>query len=488
MGWLASVRSFFLGDAAGPPRAARYEAAQHRKEDAKHWQWATEDTARDANDVGTRQILRKRSKYECDNSGYLNGLVRQLANDLIGTGPRLQLSAPPELREQARAVERSFARWCKATGFARKARLLERTRVVKGECFGQAITNPKVRHPVKLDLFVLDPGRVTTPLMRVDDRNAVDGIRFDEAGNPAEYSVLKQTPNEAFTALLEADTLPAERVVHWFRQDEPGQYRGVPETSPTLLVGAQLRRFGAAVLTAAEAAAMIAGIMKTNGTPPTDDAGNPTVQTMDELEIARGTFLAVPDGWDASAFKAEQPTTTYEGFATHKLNEVSRPHLAPKNLITGDSSGFNFASGKLDHLPYQHSIWINREDFRERVLDPVLFLWLEEATLAGEIPEGLPPYAEWDFDWYWDGFSSIDPLKEATAKEKRLLIGLTTLMEECAEEGKDWEDVLTQRAKELARVKELEAEYGVAFGPADAPAAEPAPATDREDEEAPVGR
>lgn len=469
---LGAVRSWLFGaPQPAPARGARHEASLDRKEDRNHWQFADGAGARDANDPGQRKTVRDRSDYETDHNGYLNGLVRQIANDLIGTGPRLQLTVEPEQRDAARRVERSFTRWCKATGFARKARLMERNRVVLGEMFAQVITNPKVRHPVKLDLFDIHPARVTGGYLRPDGRDEVDGIRFDAAGNPVSYRVLVQPANESFAATLATETLPAEAVVHWWRKDKPGQYRGFPETAPTLLVGAQLRRYGAAVLTAAEAAAMIAGVLKTNGTPPTDDSGNPSVQTMDEVALARGSFLALPDGWDASAFRAEQPATTYGDFSGNKLNEVSRPHLVPKNLITGDSSGFNFASGKLDHLPYQQSVWINRDEFRERVLDPVFLLWLEEATLAGEIPPGLPPYADWDWDWYWDGFASINPEKDAAAAEKRLALSLTTRQELCAEEGKDWEDVMTQQAKELARQRELEAEYGVTFpAPANAPA------------------
>lgn len=472
---------------AVPRPAARYEAAQTRTEDAAHWRWATSDTAADANDSGVRETLRKRSAYEFKNSGFLNGLVKQLSNDLVGTGPRLQLQADPDKRQAARQVERAFARWARSVGLARKLRVLEKTRVVKGECFALMFSNPAVPNEVKLDLALIGPERVGGAGSDWNRPDTVDGIRYDAAGNPVSYTVHRRSPNDAAWSPGDFDTRPARLVCHWYREDEPGQYRGVPETAPTLLVGAQLRRYGAAVLTAAEAAAMLAGVLKTNGTPPTDELGNPTVQTMDEVNFARGSLLTLPDGWDVSAFSAEQPTTTYEGFSSFKLNETSRPHLAPKNLITGDSSGFNFASGKLDHLPYQSAVWINRDELRERVIDRVFALWVEEAYLLGLIPDGLLPYADWDFDWYWDGFASINPEKDASAAEKRLALGLTTRQELCAEEGKDWEDVMAQQAKELARRRELEAEYGVSLDPAAVAPAGPAPAAPADPEDDPDG-
>lgn len=470
-------------------RGARYDAAQNTEEHRKHWERADQETARDANDRGTRATLRVRSKYETDNNGFLNGLVRQLANDLIGTGPRPQFTIPGVARARARAVEREYRRWAKTAGVARKLRTAERSRVVKGEAFPQLTTNPKLKHPVKLDLFLVGADRVCTPLIRADDPLQVDGIRFDEHGNPVEYHVLKRPINDALAFTLDYDRIPAARMLHWYRQDEEGQWRGVPETSPTLLVGAQVRRLGKAVLTAAEISSLITGILKTNAAPPVAPNGDPAAKAMAEVEFVPGTFLQTPSDWEAKAFESKQPFANYTEFVDHKLNETSRPHLAPKNLITGDSSGFNFASGKLDGLPYHAAVWINRHELEERVLDPMLDEWLREAELVAATGRaldglfaGLPPVAEWEIEWHYDGFASIDPFKEANATEKLLGLNLTTLAEECAARGLDWEDVLVQRAKELKRIKELEAEYGVTFA-TPAKAAAPAPARDREDDE-----
>lgn len=49
----------------------------------------------------------------------------------------------------------------------------------------------------------------------------------------------------------------------------------------------------------------------------------------------------------------------------------------------------------------------------------------------------------------------VDPAKEATAQATRLASNTTTLAYEYARQGRDWEEALRQRAKEVALMKEL---------------------------------
>ena len=79
----------------------------------------------------------------------------------------------------------------------------------------------------------------------------------------------------------------------------------------------------------------------------------------------------------------------------------------------------------------------------------------------------------------WDGFEHVDPVKEANAQATRLANRTTTLAEECAREGKDYEFVLRQIAREAA----LAAELGLIAPAAAAPAAGNADENDDQQEE-----
>jgi len=64
-------------------------------------------------------------------------------------------------------------------------------------------------------------------------------------------------------------------------------------------------------------------------------------------------------------------------------------------------------------------------------------------------------YAYTRCKWIGPGRGWVDPVKEAQACQIRMEIGLSTLENECASQGLDWEEVLEQRAREKAKLVEL---------------------------------
>ena len=64
-------------------------------------------------------------------------------------------------------------------------------------------------------------------------------------------------------------------------------------------------------------------------------------------------------------------------------------------------------------------------------------------------------YAYTRCKWIGPGRGWVDPVKEAQACQIRMNIGLSTLENECASQGLDWEEVLEQRAREKERMKKL---------------------------------
>ena len=69
----------------------RYDAAATTDENRRHWANADLLSANAANSPQVRKTLRSRARYEVANNSYARGIVSTLANDCIGTGPRLQM-------------------------------------------------------------------------------------------------------------------------------------------------------------------------------------------------------------------------------------------------------------------------------------------------------------------------------------------------------------------------------------------------------------
>jgi len=449
---------------------ARYDAAATTEDNRRHWAAADGLSARAANSPEVRRILRNRARYEVANNSYARGIVLTLANDTIGTGPRLQMLTPSA--EANRRIEQAFSRWAKAVGLAEKLRTMRMARAQDGEAFAILTSNPRLPTPVKLDLRLVEADQVATPGLNPLDSNAVDGIVFDSNGNPVEYHVLRDHPGDgAWTLATQYDRIPAEAMIHWFRMDRPGQVRGIPDIMPALPLFAQLRRFTLAVIAAAETAADFAGILYTDA-PPGGEAE--AAEPFEPIELEQRALITMPGGWKMSQLQAEQPSTTYAEFKREILNEIARCLNMPFNVAAGNSSGYNYASGRLDHQTYYKSLRVEQAHLETVVLDRILTAWLDEAVFIQEFwPEDVGPMAEWSHQWFWDGQEHVDPAKEAAAQATRLASHTTTLAYEYARQGRDWEEALRQRAKELALMRELGLD----------PKVLPSPASEQEDEE-----
>ena len=92
---------------------------------------------------------------------------------------------------------------------------------------------------------------------------------------------------------------------------------------------------------------------------------------------------------------------------------------------------------------------------RPRVLERLLKSWYAEFSLLNGLPKELPAHY-----WQWDGFEHIDPLKEATAAKVRLENGITTLAQELAGYGLDWQDVIRQQEIERLYREQVRRELG----------------------------
>ncbi len=64
----------------------------------------------------------------------------------------------------------------------------------------------------------------------------------------------------------------------------------------------------------------------------------------------------------------------------------------PFNVAAGNSSGYNYASGRLDHQTYYKAIRVEQSHLERVILDRILAAWLDEAALIpGLLPDGSAP-------------------------------------------------------------------------------------------------
>lgn len=433
---------------------AKYDAALTDPTNYRHWANADHLSAVGANNLGVRQTLRSRSRYECTNNCHARGVTLTLANDIIGVGARLQVLNEDE--NFCDAIETPWNQWADEIGLNESMHTLVLATITDGEGPGMLVNNRSLSCPVKLDVRAFECDLLTSPFnVMIRFNMQVDGIQFDEFGNPSSYHVLKTHPGDtSFFTTVAADyeTIDARNILHWFREDRPGQRRGIPWTTPALPIFSQMRRLDMATLAAAEIAADFAMFISTDapadGTPVSNAPAG-----WDVTNIDKGMLTALPEGYKPFQLTPTQPTTGHHEFTKGLLRQAYAALGVPYNIGNADFEGDSYAGGRMGLQVYQRALKVHRQNLNARIYNKIFAAWFAEAILIPgylKVPSSMAGIKASDIQhtWHYSPWGHVDPVKEATATGIDLANGTTTLADECAEEGKDYRRVIKQQGIE----------------------------------------
>lgn len=460
---IASAVTLFAG-------GYQYDVAETTDENKKHWERARDRSPKLANTPVARQKVRIRCRYEADNNCYLSGLVSTLATDIIGyTCPKLQVLT--EDTELNTFIEEQWIAWSEndSVNLPSNLRVLDETRRVEGEGFLYLTTDYETerRTGYSLSISVISPSRVCDPAWQFKDANTYrniideagtvvgkrkvvndDGVIVDAlTGKPIEFKVTPVVDDYNIFDKIKGSqvTVSARYMLQWFCPRRPGQFRGICELSPALPLYAQLRRYGLATLSAAEIAAMFAGVISTK-VPPGEE--QPKIEPGFSIEIERGSLIALPEGSDPHQFDPKQPVQSYEMFVNMILREIGRTLDVPFGIVAGDSSKYNYSSAQLDYRGYEERLNYDKKQLNIRILNPLFAEWLLElSTVNSKVRKALEA-GQIYHSWHYARRPSSDPEKDAKAEDIRLKNGTITYAEIYASRGMDYEEQWDQRAKE----------------------------------------
>jgi len=442
-----------LSHEGGPERPirAKYDAAQSTDDNKLYWGGADGLSARAANSPGVRRILRNRARYEVANNCYADGMLSTLADYVVGTGPKLQVLTDDEQFNEA--VEQAFFRWDAKTRWGQKLWQMRYAWGMDGESFGLFFSNLALDFPVKLDLRTYEPEQIADNGEFALNVKRTDGLILDDFGNVAGYKLLPEHPGDLLlkTANTDPDTVAAESMVHLMRRKRAQTYRAVPEITAALMLYPIMRRLTLATLHAAETAAKISGVLRTQSSTEDPDE----YAALDALELGMNEWMTLPMGWDISQYKAEHPNAEYQNFKREVIAEIARCLKMPYNIAASDSSSYNFASGKLDHTGFFKAIGIDQSIMRDEVADPTFDRWYAEAIrLDNFLPtppdndRSTPPH-----EWVWDGEDLLDP-REANSQAVAASHGLDSIPRLHAKRGLRTDQVQRSNAKALGMTVE----------------------------------
>ena len=245
-------------------------------------------------------------------------------------------------------------------------------------------------------------------------------------------------------------------MVHEFRDDWPGVYRGVSECVATLQVYSHIRRFLESKVSQEELRSKMLGVIQSRYQECADIGDEPI-----EMLIGDGQFLTLPDGWMADLFKYDTTGQGVADFMRVALSWANQVFMVPWNVAASDSSDSNFASGRLDYLLWNRIIDDRQQDIEKYKLDWYLKHFIEYATLAGRIPSGLGTFKT---RWNWPEREPVDIKAQANADTAYAKEDLLDMDKFAQRQGSNAIDMLRRKMRlkfEKEKIKrDLQEEYG----------------------------
>lgn len=274
-----------------------------------------------------------------------------------------------------------------------------------------------------------------------------DGIEYNAAGQRTHYHLYEVHPGamKKLKSHYAVRRVPASEILHIYRQDRPGQMRGVSWFAPVAMLMQDQADMQDAQLMRQKIAACFAGFVHSpDGEPPAK------TEERAKMALTPGRIEVLQPGEEIT-FAAPPPATGYDEFSRNTYRAVSAGMGITYEALTGDLSNVNFSSARMGRAEMNRNVsgwqWLMMVP---QFLQP-LAQWAIEGfqLLNGSLPKGshltwVPPYRE-----------LVDPTREIAAMRDKIRAGLASRHGTIRELGNDPERVDEELKAEMDKADAL---------------------------------
>lgn len=419
------------------------------------------------NDVYTRRYLNlMKTNVIGDNGMTLQVKARNLNGALDGIGNDIIEQAWFEFGRKGSCTADGRMSWVDLQKYCVEA--VQRD----GEAFFQIIRNRNFKHgiafkPIEADLIDEQKNE------RLRNGSQIRmGVEIDEFERPVAYWVRQKHPGDYdfnTLGLTNSVRIPADRIIHVYKQLRAGQTRGEPAMAPAISQIKMLNAHREAELVASRMAASKMGFFTsdTGEDAPADDYDN----SVPIIDAEPGTFHQLPAGVDFKPFDPTHPATAFSDFQKGILRGLASGLGVSYASLSNDLEGTSYSSIRQGALEERDAYKDEQQFFRDHFVFPAYAAWLRHVMDFGLI--NIPSTR---FDKFYNastfrarGWQWVDPLKEINASVMAMHNGIMSMQDVSGQYGRDIEETFSQ----WQRDKEVAANYGLelAFEPFGASAA-----------------
>jgi len=340
---------------------------------------------------------------------------------------------------------------------------------------------------------VLDPDRLANPYLLVDNKYLRGGVEIDDLGVPVAYHFRQAEPYDWYNAVESMTWERVERededgfirVIHDYDRDRGQQHRGISIFAPLMPRLKMLARYYGVELQAATVASVLGlaitspydqaevreaiagGHIGPNSVPPGFNFYN------DYLAMRRGQYgygtglmmegVKIPvlgQGEKIEGLSVARPHSNFSPFVHEMLRSVAAVLGLSAEQVTQDTSESSWSSMRGGIVEAEKMFVRRLKDFDLNTARFVYANWLAEPYDYGQLPlpRRSPSYLEarTAFSrgrWLGAARGWVDPVAERQGAVLGLDAAFSTLQEECAQQGMDFEENIEQRAYELELFK-----------------------------------
>ena len=421
------------------------------------------------------RVLRARSREEVKNNDYVRGFIRTVKNNVVGhqgialRGRVINPRGGALDKEANKGIEEAWKEWGRYgspdVSGQHSWKSIQRMFIESIATDGEVLIR---KHLIdgQLKLEFLDPELLDQDL-NINNASGLSvkmGVELDGFRKPIAYYILQSSSGDYDYQVngKQYMRIPADNIYHIYLHDFVFQTRGIPWITSALLRLNMLNGYEEAELVAARTAAAKMGFFEQDSesmgdysTGETDENGN----LISDAEA--GAMEILPAGYKFTAFDPQHPTTAFSAFVKSILRGIASGLGVSYNTLANDLEGVNYSSLRQGALE-ERGLWMALQDWMiETFCDRVYRDWLPSALLNGiQLPTG-GTLRNTDIDRYkrigWQArrWQWVDPLKEMSAHEKGVSLGVKSRSEIIRDQGRDPEEVWEEIAQEQERLEEL---------------------------------
>lgn len=405
------------------------------------------------------------------NFSFARGLLRQHVKNMIGVGPRLQaMTDDDEFNKRAEDYwyRRKDLIDVRGMSFDAALRVGEQREVIDGDYGRMIVTNGQTQF--------IEADRIKDPPAdkKVRGRKYVGGVEMSRDGIPIAYHIWNRGSRPG--QMTYAKRVEALNFIHSFRPERFDQARGVSWVTAGLNDLQDLREtleatkgkakienmLGVAIKSdmpeSNEIASLWGGLTEFEST---DMEGND--ESRYEVKLGQGVHsFELRPGEDITTIESRTPNNTFEPFTLLLIRFIALTIDMPLEIALQYYTRGSYSAHRASFIQYYDATRQRRSEIEKITLDRlygwVIYRAIKTGALKGPANSNTDPTIHL---WQWPGMTLLDPDKERKADTLSYKLGVESLGDITARDGKFWQDVAMSRIKEIKWIVEQAEKNGV---------------------------